>query len=96
MAAQITLSNRPSGLSPIHRHVTRMLEFRPSPLTGLSASLAEMMLVNKLRARTRRDLALDTLQRGVDIIELTAKHWFAGNDNSRDVRSTTSSSVVVL
>jgi len=44
---------------------------------SLQASLAELMLVNKLRARTRTDLALDTLQRGAAIIELTAKHWFA-------------------
>lgn len=51
---------------------------------SLPASLAEMMLVNRLRARTRTDLALDTLQRGAAIIDLTAKHWFADAVDIRD------------
>lgn len=64
------LSRRPSAdRLPVIHHRHR---------ASLQASLAELMLVNRLRARTRTDLALDTLQRGAAIIELTAKHWFAG------------------
>jgi hypothetical protein len=62
---------------------------RPSqaPADGLSASkrrliniqagLAELMLLNRLRARTRRDRGGDTLERAAQIIEVTSRHWFA-------------------
>ena len=45
-------------------------------LFGQQSGLAELMLVNRLRARTRRDLAPDTLERAADVIALTARHWF--------------------
>jgi hypothetical protein len=43
------------------------------------ASLAEMLLVNRLRACTRTDLELSTLKISAAIIELTAKHWFTAD-----------------
>jgi hypothetical protein len=67
----------PSHFSLHHRQLDRGLEAHQRRRVSLQANLAEMMLVNRLRARTRTDLALDTLQRGAAIIELTAKHWFA-------------------
>jgi len=53
-----------------------MQEIHHRRIVSLQAGLAEMMLVNRLRAHTRSDLALDTLRRGAEIIALTAKHWF--------------------
>lgn len=55
----------------------RIPVMQPRRRLSLQAHLAELMLVNRLRVRTRPDLALDTLQRGAAIIELTARHWFA-------------------
>lgn len=59
----------------------------PSPADGRGASkrrlitiqagLAELMLLNRLRARTRRDCGGDTLERAAQIIEVTSRHWFA-------------------
>lgn len=46
-------------------------------LINIQAGLAELMLLNRLRARTRRDLASDTLERAAQIIEVTSRHWFA-------------------
>ncbi len=54
-------------------------------VVSLQAGLAEMILVNRLRAHTRSDLALDTLQRGSKIIALTAQHWFADKGHVGDV-----------
>jgi hypothetical protein len=67
----------------------------PSHLS-LQAGLAEMMLVNRLRAHTRSDLALDTLQRGVDVIALTAKNWFAEKVRVRDGHLHTSPLPIVV
>ena len=66
----------PSPIRLHHRQLDRMQETQQRRRASLQASLAEMTLVNRLRSRTRTDLALDTLQRGAAIIELTAKHWF--------------------
>lgn len=60
-----------------HRQPVRMPEIHHRRRVSLQASLAEMVLLNRLRARTRTDLELDMLQRGASVIELTAKHWFA-------------------
>jgi hypothetical protein len=63
-----------TGLADLSSHVAPLQHRR---LVSLQAGLAEMMLLNRLRARTRRDLALDMLQRSADVIALTAAHWFA-------------------
>lgn len=68
----------PSHFAHHHRQLDRTQEIHQRRRASLQASLAEMTLVNRLRSRTRTDLALDTLQRGAAIIELTTKHWFAG------------------
>lgn len=46
-------------------------------LINIQAGLAELMLLNRLRARTRRDRGGDTLERAAQIIEVTSRHWFA-------------------
>ncbi|MDO9278444.1 MAG: hypothetical protein Q7U05_07760 [Polaromonas sp.] len=74
----------PSHASLHHRQHDRMPEVHQRRSVSLQASLAEMMLVNRLRAHTRTDLALDTLQRAAAIIELTAKYWFADAVDRRD------------
>lgn len=59
---------------------------RPTPVSWLRqrllaprlpASIAELMLLNRLRARTRSDLALDSLERATQVIDVTCKDWFA-------------------
>jgi hypothetical protein len=42
----------------------------------LRASLAQLLLVTRLRARTRRDLAVDLLERAAHVIFVTCKNWF--------------------
>ncbi len=38
--------------------------------------LAELMLLNRLRARVRHDLTADTLARAAVVIGVTARQWF--------------------
>ena len=78
----------PSRFSLPHRQPDRMQVTHQRRRVSLQASLAEMTLVNRLRACTRTDLVLDTLQRGAAIIELTAKHWFADAADSQAGRLT--------
>lgn len=40
------------------------------------SGLAELMLLNRLRARTRHDLTPDTLARAAEVIGVTARQWF--------------------
>ena len=42
---------------------------------GLRAGAAELVLLNRVRARTRRELSEDTLERAARILEVTARHW---------------------
>lgn len=42
----------------------------------LRASLAQLLLVTRLRARNRRDLAVDLLERAAHVIFVTCKNWF--------------------
>jgi hypothetical protein len=46
------------------------------------ASLAQLLLVARLRARTRRDLAVDSLERAAHVIFVTCKNWFAASPAS--------------
>jgi hypothetical protein len=43
---------------------------------GQRASIAQLLLVARLRARTRRDLAVDSLERAAHVIFVTCKNWF--------------------
>ena len=43
---------------------------------SLRASMAELILLNRLRARTRRELSRDTLEQAARVLEVTARHWF--------------------
>ena len=43
---------------------------------NLRAGMAELVLLNRLRARTRRELCVDTLERAARIIEVTARSWW--------------------
>jgi hypothetical protein len=44
--------------------------------------LAELMLLNRLRARIRHDLAADTLARAAVVIGVTARQWFGETGRS--------------
>jgi hypothetical protein len=41
------------------------------------ASVAQLLLVARLKARNRRDLAVDTLERGAHVMWVTCKNWFS-------------------
>ena len=40
------------------------------------APIAQLLLVARLRARNRRDLARDLLERAAQVIFVTCKNWF--------------------
>jgi len=44
--------------------------------------LAELMLLNRLRARIRHDLTADTLARAAVVIGVTARQWFGETGRS--------------
>lgn len=46
---------------------------------GQRASIAQILLLARLRARNRRDLAVDSLERAAQVIFVTCKHWFAAD-----------------
>lgn len=50
-----------------------------APRKGITfqASIAEFLLVNRLRARSRRDQASEMLERASHIVFVTCKNWFA-------------------
>ncbi len=54
------------------RHVKPVATRQDRFQTGL----AELMLLNRLRARNRHDLTSQTLERAAHIIAVTSRHWF--------------------
>lgn len=48
------------------------------------ASAAQMLLVARLKARNRRDLAVDTLERGAHVMWVTCKNWFSSGKPPAD------------
>lgn len=44
---------------------------------GQWARMAQLLLVVRLRARNRRDLAADSLERAAQVILVTCKNWFS-------------------
>ncbi|MDP2817420.1 MAG: hypothetical protein Q8O29_03900 [Polaromonas sp.] len=63
-------------------------EPQAEPGTALSrasaqrASVAQLLLVARLKARNRRDLAVDTLERGAHVMWVTCKSWFSSGSPS--------------
>lgn len=51
------------------------------------ASVAQLLLVARLKARNRRDLAVDTLERGAHVMWVTCKSWFSSGGSSKDSES---------
>ena len=81
----MTLSDMPFELSS--RPFSHFLQSPAAPCSGLvrtgdrrrvlhQSRLAELMLVNRLRARIRHDLTEDTLARAAEVIGVTARQWF--------------------
>ncbi len=54
--------------------------FRPARPVGFPASVAEFLLVFRLRARRRSSLSADMLERAVRMVLVTCKHWFTPSD----------------
>ena len=73
---------------PLSGHVGVMSQGAPTPpsdkghpavagrVDRLRASIAQLLLVVRLRARTRRDLAVDLLERAAHVIYVTCRNWF--------------------
>lgn len=51
------------------------------------ASVAQLLLVARLKARNRRDLAVDTLERGAHVMWVTCKSWFSSGGAPTDTDS---------
>lgn len=47
---------------------------------GFPASIAEFLLVFRLRARRRSALSADILERAVRVVFVTCQHWFGAGD----------------
>lgn len=52
--------------------------------TGQRASIAQILLLARLRARNRRDLAVDSLERAAQVIFVTCRHWFSAKPDPQD------------
>jgi hypothetical protein len=63
-------SSSSTGLPAVYK---RKLSFQ--------ASIAEMLLVNRLKARTQQDQAAHMLERAAHVIFVTCKNWFATGDD---------------
>lgn len=53
---------------------------------GQRASIAQILLLARLRARNRRDLAVDSLERAAHVIFVTCKHWFSADPDAADTQ----------
>ncbi len=65
--------------SHFHLDLPGLAKVRPALVRhaqGLRAGTAELVLLNRLHARTRRGPASETLEHAARIIEVTARHWF--------------------
>ncbi|MES2956447.1 MAG: hypothetical protein V4711_13405 [Pseudomonadota bacterium] len=49
------------------------------------ASVAQLLLVARLKARNRRDLAVDTLERGAHVMWVTCKSWFSSGGSAKNL-----------
>lgn len=49
------------------------------------APIAQLLLVARLRARNRRDLARDSLERAAHVIFVTCKNWFSSARKADDL-----------
>ena len=52
-----------------------------SRVDGQRASIAQLLLLARLRVRIRRDLAVDLLERAAHVIFVTCKNWFLPSPN---------------
>jgi hypothetical protein len=75
----------PAKTSTTAKTVNRQDKAAPRRDIGFKASLAEFLLINRLRARIRPQVAQpvqspEMLQRAEKIIYVTCKHWFGDGD----------------
>ena len=60
---------------------THLPSVAPSRPVGFPASVAEFLLVFRLRVRRRSALCGDMLERALRVVLVTCKNWFAGSDS---------------
>jgi hypothetical protein len=65
------------------RHVPVVQRSRP---VGFPSSVAEFLLVFRLRARSRSALAADMLERAVRVVFVTCQHWFCATETPEVTR----------
>ncbi len=68
-----TAGQRPLELSPLNK--LRPVIARQA--LSLRAGMAELVLLNRLRARTRRDVTVEVLEHAARVIEVSARSWLA-------------------
>ncbi|MDQ3058842.1 MAG: hypothetical protein M3R45_04875 [Pseudomonadota bacterium] len=59
---------------------TLLPAIRPERPVRFPASIAEFLLVFRLRARRPSTLSADILERAVRVVFVTCQHWFGGSD----------------
>lgn len=57
---------------------TSLPAIAPERPVGFPASIAEFLLVFRLKARRPSTLGADILERAVRVVFVTCKHWFSG------------------
>lgn len=55
----------------------------PQRSLGFPSSIAEFLLVFRLRIRRRSALSTEMLERALKVVLVTCKNWFAGSDPHR-------------
>ena len=66
-----------SGQEPQRSQLPAVMAQRP---VGFPASIAEFLLVFRLRARRRSAQSSDILERAVRVVFVTCQHWFGAGD----------------
>lgn len=69
-----------SGNEPKNAVPSQLPALIPQRPVGFPASIAEFLLVFRLRARRRSALSSDILERAVRVVFVTCQHWFGAGD----------------
>ncbi|CAM3388336.1 hypothetical protein POHY109586_05110 [Polaromonas hydrogenivorans] len=66
---------------PKDEPTTHLPAIKPQREVGFPSSIAEFLLVFRLKARRRSLLSADILERAVRVVFVTCKNWFSGADS---------------
>jgi len=66
---------------PKDEPTTHLPAIKPQHPVGFPSSIAEFLLVFRLKARRPSMLSADILERAVRVVFVTCKNWFSGADS---------------